>query len=152
MGGRGSVLTGDDRALLEPAADARTRWIGEQVIAGITALSAFAAVFLVASTFSFSVLQRRRELGLLHAIGATPKQLRRMMLGEAVLVGAAASACGVLLGALAAPLLGSLLVDAGFEPPSFEIRYGALPLAAAFTVGLLVALAGVWAASRRGAK
>jgi len=38
-------------------------------------------VFVVASTFAFTVAQRRRELGLLRAIGATPRQVRRMATG-----------------------------------------------------------------------
>lgn len=151
VNGRGTVLTGDALARLEPVADARTRWIGMQVLTAMGGLSTFVAVFLVASTFAFSVLQRRRELGLLRTIGATPGQLRRMLSGEALIVGVLAAGAGVGLGALGAPVLGGLLVDAGFEPRSFEVGFGALPLAGAFAVGVLVAQAGVWVAARRAA-
>ena len=149
VGGDGKVLTGDARSALESPADARTRWIGMQVLTAMGALTGFVAVFLVASTFSLSVLQRTRELGLLRAIGATPKQLRRMMFGEATLIGLLAGACGVPLGCLSAPVLGSLLVHAGFEPATFTVRYSLGPIALALLTGLAVALAGVVVASRR---
>ncbi|GIH04223.1 ABC transporter permease [Rhizocola hellebori] len=151
VNGEGKVLTGADRAALESPADARTRWIGLQVLTAMAALTGFVAIFLVASTFSFSVLQRTRELGLLRVIGATPGRLRRMMFGEATLIGLLAGALGVALGALAAPLLGSLLVHAGFEPPSFTVRFTFWPMACAFLAGLMVALTGVVLASRRAA-
>ncbi|GAA5055529.1 ABC transporter permease [Thermocatellispora tengchongensis] len=151
-GTRGTVLAGDARAAVEPKHDSRTRWIGTQVLAGMAALAAFVSVFIVASTFAFGVAQRRREFGLLRAIGATPRQVRVMMYGEALAVGTVAGAAGAALGIAAASPMGGLLVAAGFEPPGFEVRVAAWPPAAAFAVGLVVALLGTWAASRRAAR
>ena len=70
VGADGRVLTGDARGALEPRGDARTRWIGMQVLTATAALAGFVTVFVVASTFAFTVAQRRRELGLLRAVGA----------------------------------------------------------------------------------
>ncbi|GLI02418.1 ABC transporter permease [Phytohabitans aurantiacus] len=148
-GGDGQVLTGDGRSALEPRADARTRWIGMQVLTALAALSGFVTVFVVASTFAFTVAQRRRELGLLRAIGATPRQVRRMLYGEALAVGAAASVAGLAVGAALAPALGAVLVDAGFEPASYRVRFEAWPVAVSLAAGPVVALLGVWSASRR---
>lgn len=152
VGGDGQVLTGADRSALEPRADATTRWIGSQVLAAMAALAAFVSVFVVASTFAFNVNQRRRELGLLRAIGAVPRQIRQLLYCEALAVGVAASAAGVLLGAALAPTLGGVLVDAGFEPAGYQVRAQLWPIAAAFAVGPVVALLGVWTASRRAAQ
>jgi putative ABC transport system permease protein len=152
VAGLGLVLTGESLSALESPADARTRWIGMQVLTAMGALSTFVAVFLVAATFSFSVLQRRRELGLLRAIGATPRQLHRMLTGEALLVGVVAGLTGVALGTLGAPVMGSVLVDGGFEPAGFTVRTEPLALAAAFLTGLIVTVAGVWLAARRAAR
>nr|BFE80556.1 hypothetical protein GCM10020093_031570 [Planobispora longispora] len=152
VGGSGEVLSGDARAALEPKADERTRWIGMQILAAMAAVSGFVSVFVVASTFAFGVIQRRREFGLLRLVGATPRQVRRMVYGEALAVGSAAAAAGVLLGAALAPAFGGLLVEAGIEPPGFSVRIGAWPLAASFGAGLAVALLGVWSASRRAAR
>ena len=147
--GEGRVLTGDERAALEPRADARTRWIGMQVLTALAALAGFVTVFVVASTFAFTVAQRRRELGLLRTIGATPRQVRRMLYGEALAVGSAASVAGFVFGAAFAPAFGGVLVDAGFEPASYLVRFAAWPVAVSLAAGPVVALLGVWSASRR---
>ncbi|GIG92351.1 ABC transporter permease [Plantactinospora endophytica] len=149
VGRDGTVLTGDGRAEVEPPRDVRTRWIGMQVLTAMTALAGFVSIFLVASTFAFGVAQRRREFGLLRAVGATPGQLRRLMYTEALTVGAVGAAVGAVLGTACAPAFGAVLVDAGFQPAGFRVRLAPWPPAAAYLVGLVVALLGVWAASRR---
>ncbi|WP_436535147.1 FtsX-like permease family protein [Actinoplanes sp. HUAS TT8] len=152
VGNAGTVLTGDGRGTLEPREDARTRWIGMQVLTGTSALAGFVTVFVVASTFAFTVTQRRRELGLLRAVGATPRQVRRMVYGEAMLVGSIGAVLGAVLGAAMAPMVGRVLIDAGFEPATYEVRYNPLPIIAALLLGPLVALAGAWTAARRAAR
>ncbi len=149
VGSAGTVLAGAERGALESRADARTRWIGTQVLTGMSALATFACVFVVATTFAFTVNQRRRQLGLLRAVGATPRQVRRTVYREALIVGVPAALGGVLLGAVAAVPLGNLLVDAGFLPPGFEVRWRVWPLLAGLTVGPVVALLGAGAAARR---
>lgn len=112
-------------------------------------VTAFVAVFVVASTFAFAVALRRREFGLLRTAGATPGQLQRLLLTEAAVIGTLASAAGCVLGLRGAPLLAGLLVDEGMAPSWFTVRPVAWPLHASFWTGLVVAFAGVWAASRR---
>ncbi|SIN35977.1 ABC transporter permease [Micromonospora cremea] len=152
VGGDAEVHTGDGRGALEPLGDARTRWIGMQVLTATAALAGFVTVFVVASTFAFTVAQRRRELGLLRAVGATPGQVRRMVYAEALAVGAAAGCVGLLVGAALAPALGRLLVDVGFEPATFRVRYALWPLVVALAAGPVIALLAVWSASRRAAR
>ncbi|MEH1098368.1 ABC transporter permease [Micromonospora sp. CPCC 205561] len=152
VGGDGQVLTGDGRGALEPRGDARTRWIGMQVLTATAALAGFVTVFVVASTFAFTVAQRRRELGLLRAVGATPRQVRRMVDTEALVVGATAGLTGLLVGAALAPVLGRLLIDVGFEPATFRVRYEPWPVAVSLAAGPVIALLAVWSASRRAAR
>ncbi|CCH16289.1 ABC transporter permease [Micromonospora lupini] len=152
VGPDGRVLTGDARGALEPRNDARTRWIGMQVLTGTAALSGFVTVFVVASTFAFTIAQRRRELGLLRAVGATGRQVRRLVYAEAFVVGIAAGLVGLLVGAVLAPLLGRLLVDVGFEPSTFQVRYTPWPIALSLATGPVIALLAVWSASRRAAR
>ena len=45
----------------------------------MSGVALFMAMFVVASTFGFVVASRRRELGMLRLIGATPRQVRRMV-------------------------------------------------------------------------
>ncbi|MFE9046270.1 FtsX-like permease family protein [Streptomyces sp. NPDC007818] len=146
------VVSGGSLKELEAKTAAKTRWIGMQILIAMAGLTAFVSIFVVASTFAFSIVQRRREFGLLRTIGATPRQIRRMMYGEALGVGVVAAAAGLVLGSLLAPVLGGLLVDGGLEPPGFTVRMQVLPLIGSFALGLLVALLGVWAASRRAAR
>ncbi|WP_216214431.1 ABC transporter permease [Amycolatopsis aidingensis] len=54
----------------------------------------------VANTMVISVLERRREIGLRRALGATRRQIRGQFLAESVLLSALGGACGVLLGVL----------------------------------------------------
>ncbi|MGC4809026.1 FtsX-like permease family protein [Micromonospora sp. DT228] len=152
VGPDGRVLTGDARGALEPRTDARTRWIGMQVLTATAALAGFVTVFVVASTFAFTIAQRRRELGLLRAVGATGRQVRRMVYAEALVVGVAAGVVGLLVGAALAPLLGRLLVDVGFEPATFQVRYSPWPIALSLVAGPVIALVAVWSASRRAAR
>ncbi|MBO1337184.1 ABC transporter permease [Streptomyces sp. VRA16 Mangrove soil] len=150
------VLTGDDRRLADPdpgrdqeAATALTALFG--TAAGVTG---FVSVFVVASTFAFAVDRRRREFGLLRLAGATPGQVRRSVLAEALLVGALASAAGCALGGRAAPYLGRWTVAQGLAPQWFTIRADAAgptawPYQLAFWSGLFVALCGVVVSSWR---
>ncbi|WP_371617720.1 FtsX-like permease family protein [Streptomyces sp. NBC_00454] len=112
-------------------------------------VSSFVSVFVVASTFSYAVAQRRRELGLLRLAGSTPGQLRRLVMAEAAAVGLAGAAAGCVLGAAGAPLMARWTVAQGLAPASYVIGDQSWPLHTAFWTGLLVALSGACAASRR---
>ncbi|WP_369196947.1 FtsX-like permease family protein [Streptomyces djakartensis] len=149
--GTALVLTGDARRIGDPAHD-RDR----EALTALNALfgtaggvTAFVSVFVVASTFAFAVAQRRREFALLRTAGATPGQIRRGVLAEALAVGVLASVTGCALGARAAPHLVSWAVAEHLAPPWFTLGDHTWPYHAAFWTGLLVALAGAGAASWR---
>ncbi|MCX2182287.1 ABC transporter permease [Streptomyces sp. SKN60] len=152
-GDRNRVLTGPDRRAVDPEAarDARALVTLNALLGTAGGVTAFVSVFVVASTFAFSVALRRREYGLLRTAGATPGQVRRLLLAEATAVGVLASAAGCLLGAWGAPRLARALVDGGIAPPWFTITTSGTswPYHAAFWTGVTVAVAGALAASRR---
>ncbi|MGL6094396.1 MAG: FtsX-like permease family protein, partial [Fimbriiglobus sp.] len=64
----------------------------QQIVVGVVASLGVVTALLI------SVLQRKRELGLLLAVGATPAQVVRSVLAEAVLMGAFGTVLGVLIG------------------------------------------------------
>ncbi|MFD1934868.1 ABC transporter permease [Nonomuraea mangrovi] len=148
------VLTGDDRALADPHArrDAAAL-VGLTTIMGMaTAVAAFVSVFVVASTFAFSVTQRRRELALLRLAGATPSQVTSTVLREAARMGVVASAAGCALALLAAPALARLLAAAGAAPTWFTVSpslASLLVLLVAFGAGVALAAVGSGAAAVR---
>lgn len=55
-------------------------------------------MIIIANTFTILLAQRRRQIGLLRAVGASGSQVRRKFLAEAVLIGLLGSALGVVLG------------------------------------------------------
>ncbi|MGW1783482.1 FtsX-like permease family protein [Streptomyces sp. NPDC002143] len=148
------VLTGDDRRLADadPGRDAEALTALNALFGTAGGVTAFVSVFVVASTFAFAVDRRRREFGLLRTVGATPDQIRRTVLTEALLIGALAAATGCALGAYAAPLLAELVVDGGLAPAWYAIGghdAATWPYHLAFWTGLSVALGGAVAASWR---
>ncbi|MYS06230.1 FtsX-like permease family protein [Streptomyces sp. SID6041] len=154
VGHRAQVLTGDERRRADPDRDRDAdALVGVNALLGTAGgVTAFVSVFVVASTFAFAVALRRREFGLLRTAGATPGQIRRLLLAEAAALGVLASAAGCALGATGAPLLARLLVDGGLAPAWFTVGGPVWPFHAAFWTGVTVALAGALAASRRAGK
>ncbi|WP_210576514.1 ABC transporter permease [Streptomyces sp. GESEQ-4] len=145
------VLTGDERRLADadPDRDAEALTALNALFGTAGGVTAFVSVFVVASTFAFAVAQRRREFGLLRMVGATPGRLRRMVVAEALTVGALASAAGCALGAYGAPHLAGLVVEGGLAPAWFTIGDHTWPYQLAFWTGLSAALCGSVAASWR---
>ena len=115
-------------------------------------LSAMVMVFVVAGTLSLSTQQRQRELALLRAIGTTPRQLRRMVLGEALVVGLLAVGAAVVLG----PVLGNWLFDQlaanHVVPDVLRFEQGWLPATVAAGASLLAVIAASFVAGRRASK
>jgi putative ABC transport system permease protein len=151
-GSSGVVRSGAERDALEPGSITRIRWIGAQLLIALVSLGAFATVFVVSSTCALSAAQRRRELGLLRAVGATPGQVRRMMYAETGLVALLAGLLGAPAGAAAAPLLGDAMVEIGLEPAGFTVTWQPTALIGSVLLGMFVALAGVTAAARRASR
>ncbi|WP_116101659.1 FtsX-like permease family protein [Amycolatopsis thermalba] len=131
---------------------------GGEVVEAITLLaltlgiSAFLAVFIVSSTFAFTVDQRRRDLALLRLVGGGRGQVRRLLLSEALLLGVLGTAVGAPLGLLVMRIQTWLLRDLGFVPPTFTPRWQDWILGVSAGIGLGVSVAGVLAASRRAAQ
>ncbi|MFJ9824733.1 ABC transporter permease [Streptomyces sp. NPDC101160] len=116
------------------------------------AVSLFIGTFLIINTFTMLVARRSREIALLRAIGATRRQVVRSVLGEAALVGLAASALGFLLGLGVATVLPSVLDTSGDLLPSGPLVIGPTTVLAALAVGVGVTVLAAWLPSRRAAR
>jgi hypothetical protein len=99
------------------------------VIIGLSAVN-------ISHTFFMLITDRRREIGILRAVGASRLDVKKIILAEAAVIGAVAGSIGVLLGVGAALLVNflsaTLLPDFPFKPTSWF----------AFTPGLLVGALG----------
>ncbi|MGW0905336.1 FtsX-like permease family protein [Streptomyces sp. NPDC002853] len=147
-GTKSQVSTGDDRGPVEflDAAGARIKLVSMGGAMGGTSL--LVAVLVVVGTFALSVQQRHRELALLRAIAATPKQIRGLLGREALIVGAAAGVTGSLAGIPLGGMLHAKFVDLGAVPATLERTVSVFPLLAAVAATLL----GAWAAVRLSAR
>ncbi|HEY6564020.1 MAG TPA: FtsX-like permease family protein, partial [Pirellulaceae bacterium] len=70
----------------------------------------------VASTISANVRDRRREVGTLMALGATPRLVQSMFLLKACLLGAVGSTAGSLAGYVLAMFLGAQWLQTTISP------------------------------------
>jgi putative ABC transport system permease protein len=131
----------------------REAYDGVASVAVITAmLAAVLTVFIVATTFGFTVAQRRRDLAQLRLLGTSPRQVRLMLVGEAIVLGVLGAVVGVPLGRAAAAVQLWLLRRNDFVPDDFELTHPAWASVLAAGTGVLVAVLGVLAASRYAAR
>ncbi|HEU5127183.1 MAG TPA: ABC transporter permease [Glycomyces sp.] len=104
---------------------------------------------IVAGALSVSVANQRRDLALLRAVGATPRQVRRLVAGQASAVAAIALVPGVAVGYLMAEGFAGVLAGAGMLPEALPVArspFGAI--AAAVLMLATVQLAARGAAMR----
>jgi putative ABC transport system permease protein len=121
------------------------------IFRGVELVALQVALLGVASALFAAVLDRRRELALLAALGATRRQLAALVLAEATFVGLVAAALGVLVGTpLGAVLVTSIAADTtGWRlevafPGWAAVRVGALGVVTAIVAALVPAR---WAAT-----
>jgi putative ABC transport system permease protein len=142
------VLTGDARRLGEPDPDAGLLVATASLLGDTAAMAVSVTIFVVAATFAFTVALRRREFALLRAAGATPGQIRRLVLSEALAIAGLGGLAGCAIATVIAPPFARWLAHVGLAP-DFTVRIQLWPLAAACGLGLLTATAGAWLAARR---
>ncbi|WP_083915802.1 ABC transporter permease [Micromonospora lupini] len=106
-------------------------------------------VFVVASTLALSVRQRRRELALLRAIGAKPRQIHWMIGAEMTLVSSVGALVGATPGVVLAFVMRLVFVRAGAMPPDFPLRVGLLPVLASLVLCMTSARLAGWLVARR---
>ncbi|BBZ39528.1 ABC transporter permease [Mycobacterium conspicuum] len=107
-----------------------------------------AAVALL-NTLTLSVLERRRELGVLRAMGSTRRFALRMVLAEAAGIGVVGGVVGLLFG-LTDQWLFSLISG---DTMNFRVGFQPSPMAVAFTIGAVaISLLGSVPPARRAAR
>lgn len=125
---------------------AETLTTAASVVGGYGSLLVF---FAVASTLTVNVRQRTAELELLRCSGATPAQLKRMVVGEALavaLVGAALAIGPAMLGGQA---LLDVFQDSGQVAASVDHSFGPIALMSGISITLLAAAGAAFLAVRR---
>ncbi|MGI5440762.1 FtsX-like permease family protein [Streptomyces shenzhenensis] len=146
------VLTGDGRGEVEDRGLAYAKETLTALGGSFGGIATLVAVFTAAGTVALSVGQRTREFALLRAVGATPRQIRRAVAAEALLVAPLAGLLGCLPGIALASWWFGQLQDRGAVPEAVELHISWIPLLIAVGTGLLTALGAGLMAGRRPAK
>jgi putative ABC transport system permease protein len=112
----------------------------------------FVGAFIIYNTFSITVAQRARELGLLRALGASGSQVVGSVALEAFVVGLLSSVLGLGLGILLVSPLEGLLSAFGISLPTGPVQIQARTVIVALVAGTLVTLVSAIAPARRAAR
>ncbi|MFC4336260.1 FtsX-like permease family protein [Salininema proteolyticum] len=94
--------------------------------------------FIIAGAVSASVTGQRRDIALLRAVGATPREVRRMVAAQATVVASLAFLPGAALGYVLADGFASLLAAQGLMGDDIAVVRGPLPALAALALVVAV--------------
>lgn len=110
------------------------------------ALIALPALLGLANTLSINVIERTREIGMLRAVGAKRRQVRRMIVAESLLLSLMGIALGVLAGILLSVVMTGVLEFAGLHIP---YSFPAVGVLTAIAVGLICGILAALIPARR---
>jgi putative ABC transport system permease protein len=114
------------------------------LIYALLALSVIVSLFGIVVTLALSIFERTRELGLLRAIGASRRQVKRIVRLEAVITSLIGALLGLVLGVLFALVISRPLAEEGFRL-TFPLATLLALVAGAAAAGILASL---WPARR----
>jgi putative ABC transport system permease protein len=144
------VLTGADRGRAL-AVDRGERELASdmgRVLGTVSGLLLALAAVMVANLLTMTVRHRAREFALLRLIGATPGAVRRLVAGEALVLGSAAALLSWGFGALLTVLLTWFFDAMGSLPQGFAPTVGGPAAATGAALALAVPVLAAWAAVR----
>ena len=113
-----------------------------------TAFALVIAAFVIFNTFQMTVGERRRQLGILRAIGATRRQVRCTILREGLLMGLVGTVIGSLVG-IGGALLLTGATETLLQTPMPALQIGPVSFLLAVAFGLGVSLIAVFVPARR---
>ena len=132
------VRSGVEQAEEESGEVAEFTSFFQYFLLAFAAVALFVGAFVIFNTMSITVAQRTRELATLRTIGASRAQLRWAVLLEALVIGALASAIGLVLGILLAVGLNKLFDALGFGLPTTDMVIATRTIIVAALVGVVV--------------
>jgi putative ABC transport system permease protein len=124
--------------------------LGDAFVA-FSALALFIASFLVFLTLTVSVAERTVMYGTLRALGIRRSQMARLVVREALVLGAVSSVLGVLLGSVVALAL-LRVVSTLFHVPPIQPAFHPATMLAAIGLGITATVIGAAVPARRAAQ
>ena len=117
------------------------------VMVMLLSLAILIAILGIVNTLVLSVIERTREIGMLRAVGALRRQIRSMVVLEALVIAVYGAVIGLILGVWFAVALQRTLIEQGIEV--LDIPWTGL-LAFLVVAGIVGVLAALWPAFRAG--
>lgn len=127
---------------------AETSLSTEQGMEMARGFSLIVAVFIIANTFLINITQRRKQIGILRAIGTTRLQIGIMIYAEAILMGLVGSILGCLAGVVGARLLSRAMGEL-YQTNLPAVAPGWQPFAIAGLIGMGISFLGAALPARR---
>ncbi|NOT28282.1 MAG: ABC transporter permease [Acidobacteria bacterium] len=144
-----STLLGPGFDVQAPAGRGRQ---AEAMVAGYTMMvnissvfALFIGMFIIYNSFATAVTERRAEIGILRALGATRGQVRRVFLTESLALGLVGSLAGLVAGAIIARGIASAISNLvgelyGVANQATEVATDPLVMAVAIAIGMLTSV------------
>ncbi|MFZ0927108.1 MAG: ABC transporter permease [Syntrophobacteraceae bacterium] len=119
----------------------------------IAIVVAMISIMGVVDSILITLFERRREIGMMRAIGASPSDIFRLSLYETVILVSAGGGAGILLGIAGSGIVEDLVrVVTPYVPPgkiiAFEPKLGILLFLCSLLAGVLAGLYPAWKSSR----
>jgi putative ABC transport system permease protein len=118
------------------------------LIYGLLGLSIIIAIVGIVITLLLSVFERRREIGLLRAVGMTKSQVRTTVRWESVITSLLGAVSGVVLGVVMGVVVVAALADEGGIAFRLPINETLSIVFISFLLGVLAAVYPAWRATR----
>ncbi|MEV0728068.1 FtsX-like permease family protein [Polymorphospora sp. NPDC050346] len=145
------VFTGEARAgsLQLDLRQAELAGGSSQFLMVIAFLALAIAVFVISSTLTVSIGQRRRELAMLRIVGTRPRLIRRLVTWEAAIIGAFGGVVGAGVGIALAELARQFFTAQGLMARGAVVSPEPTALLGGAAAAVLAALVAAWLPARR---
>ncbi|NUR58639.1 MAG: ABC transporter permease [Catenulispora sp.] len=110
------------------------------------------ALLVVSGLLELSVRQRTRELAMMRAVGATPRQVRRIVVRELLRIAVPSALVGGVAALGLGALLKTVMASQGVLPADFTLALSPIPVFGSALITVLAAVGTGWLASRRVSK
>lgn len=141
----GTLALGDPNEVAR--VDTNSRVVSKAAII-ITVLALLLGAVVVINTMAMAMIERRKEFGVLEAVGWSRLTIARLILGEALMISLAGAAVGLILGSFGSELVVRALAAGRFVAPDVSLWVLARGLLVGIALGGIGAMFSVWQVMR----